>query len=151
VSESITQSAEVTLPESGFETLAAEAVDVVGVREVIATAADTIFAQIEDCETFASGSPDENAIFIAATLPIANAVIHYRTSKQQLAQARTWAHERWPDEKDPTFALATLTLIYIIGEGWRRYGGIAEKKAMWERIRARAATLTEAPRPAAVA
>jgi hypothetical protein len=143
VSESITVSANQGLTESLLGDLAAEAVEVVGVRNVIATAADTIFAQIEDCEAFASGSPDADAIFIATSLPVANAVIHYRTSRAQLAQARTWARERWPDEKDPTVALATLTLIYIIGEGWKRYSMIAEKREVWARIRGRVASVVE--------
>jgi hypothetical protein len=141
VSESITPSAEIVTPESVLESLAAEAVDIVGVRAVIASSADTILAQIERCDAFATGSSEEDAIFIAMTLSIANAVVHYRTSRHQLAQARVWARERWPGEKDPTAALATFTLIYMIGEGWKRYRNIAEKKAVWERIHGRVATL----------
>lgn len=145
MSESITQPSESVPVESFFEALAAEAVDVIGVREEIARSADMIFAQIEDCDTFASGSAEEDEIFIATSLPIANAVIYYRTPKAQLQQARVWAHQRWPEEKDPTLALATLTLVYMINEGWKRYRDIVEKRPVWERIRNRVAALTEAP------
>lgn len=140
--------AEITPSESIIERLAAEAVDVIGVRESIAAAADTIFAQIEGSDTFATGSAQEDAIFIATSLAMANAVVHYRTRKSQLAQARAWAHERWPDE-DPTTVLATLTLIYMVGEGWKRFRDIAEKKTVWERIHRRVVTLIDEARTVA--
>jgi hypothetical protein len=138
------------LPES-VESLAAEAVDIVGVREYIAEESDRIFAKIEACEAFSSGSRDADAFFFATGLPIANAVIHYRTPPENLVRAREWARLRWPEEEDPSVALATFTLIYMIGEGWKRYSKIAEKKPLWERIRAHVTALAEEPSPATAA
>jgi hypothetical protein len=150
VSTSITPSAQIALPES-IERLAEEAVDIIGVRDVIAEKADTLFAQLEACETFSSGSLEADAYFIATSLPIATAVIHHRTPKEQLQHAREWAHEHWPDEQDAGVVLSTLTLVFIIGEGWKRYEKIAAKRALWERIRLHLASLAEEPSAATTA
>jgi len=150
VSASTTPKPETTLPES-VESLAAEAVDTIGIRDIIADEADRIFAKIEACEAFSSGSKDADAFFFATGLPIANAVIHYRTPPENLARAREWARQRWPEEEDPSVALATFTLIYMIGEGWKRYSKIAEKKPLWDRIRAHVAALAVEPTPATAA
>jgi hypothetical protein len=123
----------------------------IGVGSVIAEMADTIFAKIEACEAFSSGSKDADAFFLATSLPIANAVILYRTPHDRLMRARAWARERWPSEADPDVALATWTLIHIINQGWKRYSTIAEKKPLWDRIRAHMAVLTEEPRSASTA
>ena len=150
MSSSTTPAAGTTLPES-IESLAAEAVDVIGVRDVIAEEADRLFAKIEACESFSSGSRDAHAFFFATGLPIANAVIHYRTPPENLARAREWARRSWPGEEDPTVPLATFTLIYMIVEGWKRYEKIAEKKPLWDRIRAHVAALAAEPTPATAA
>lgn len=150
MSPSTLQSSPITLPAT-IATLAEEAVEIVGVADVISEAADTIFAQIEACEAFASGSRDADAFFIATSLPIANAVIHLRTPRERLAAAREWARERWPHEKDPSVALAALVLVYMIGEGWKRYSKIAQKQRLWDQIRERVASLTVEPTPATAA
>jgi hypothetical protein len=131
--------------------LAEEAVAVVGVADVIADDAEKLFAKIEACEAFSSGSRDADAFFFATSLPIANAVIHYGTPAERLEEARWWARRRWPEEEDPAVALATLTLIYMINKGWERYRKIAEKKPLWQRIRAHVTALAEEPTSATAA
>ncbi|HYC91126.1 MAG TPA: hypothetical protein VEO54_18045 [Thermoanaerobaculia bacterium] len=149
MSASITLPDEIALPEN-VESLAVAVVEKVGVADVIAQMADQIFAKIEACEAFSSGSQNADAFFFATSLPVANAVIH-RTTPDRLTRALRWSSERWPAEDDPAVPLATWTLIYIISEGWKRYSKIAEKKVLWDRILAHVAALAEEPSPATAA
>jgi hypothetical protein len=135
VTDSALQNPEQLLSEPELEQLAAEAVDLLGIRDAIKRTSPTLFEQIEDCDTFASSSDD--SLFIATTLPIANAFIHYATTRPQLASARRWVRERWPDEDDPTSTLAALTLLYIVREGVKRFQKDPDKREVWDRIRNR--------------
>ena len=143
MSPSAAPAAEIALPEP-MEILAAAVVERVGVADVVAQLADTLFAKIEACEAFSSGSENADGFFLATSLPIANAVIH-RAPGNSLTRAGVWARERWPDEKDPAVPLALWTLIYIINEGWKRYSRIDEKRPLWERILAHVVALAEEP------
>jgi hypothetical protein len=115
-----------------LQAVASEAVSVLGIGPDIERMSPTLFAQIEDCDTFATTSGD--TLFLATSLPIANAFIHYATSLDALNRARRWARERWPDEDDPTSMLAVLTLMYIVSAGLSRYKSDPQKSAVWERI-----------------
>lgn len=139
--------------EEQIEQAAAEAVRRLGVDVVIEQASETILTQFEDCDRFASGSPaDADAMFIALSLPITNALIHYATSRYQMADTKSWLRREWPDladAQDPTSTLAVLTLLHIVSEGWRRYRNQPEKKEVWARIRKRVEKFIPGPRSAA--
>jgi hypothetical protein len=124
-----------------IEQLAAEAVHLLGVDAVLDHATETVFPQFEDCDRFAIASPAAaDSTFIALSLPIANALIHYATSRRQMADAKSWLRREWPevaDAQDPTSTLAALTLMHIVNEAWRRYRDDPEKKEIWARIKER--------------
>lgn len=124
---------------------AAEAARILGVTNLIDETADTLFAQIEGCDAFATGSEgDSDSIFIALSLPIANALVHYGTSRHAMADARAWFLSHWPEANtpDPTSALAVLTLIYIVDKAVERYRDQPEKRDVWLRIQARMAKVS---------
>jgi hypothetical protein len=142
--------ADLALLESELQSLAAEAVGKLAITAEIKRLGPTLFQQIEDCDAFA-GTVDD-ALFIATSLPIANALIHYAASQFALRDARNWARDRWPDAPDPTSMLAALTLIYIVNEGQASSGAEPERKTRWERIHQRIEKILQtAPREAAMA
>ena len=124
-----------------IEQIAAEAVRLLGVDVVLDQATDAVLSQFEDCDLFAmKASSDADDIFIELSLPIANALIHYATSRHQMADAKSWLHREWPflaDAQDPTSTLAALTLMHIVNEGWRRYRTDPDKRDIWMRIQQR--------------
>jgi hypothetical protein len=150
VTDSSSNTRDWTVLESDLESLAAEAVGILQIGPEIERLSSTLFEQIEVCDAFAASSID--SLFMPTALPLANALIHYAASKPALGNARIWSHERWPDEKDPTRMLATLTLIYIIELGAKTFAGDPERGVTWRRIFGRISTiLQEEPRVAAVA
>ena len=132
-----------------LQAVASEAISVLGIASDIDRMAPTLFTQIEDCDRFAVTSGD--SLFIATSLPIANAFIHYATSLDALNHARRWARERWPDEDDPTSMLAVLTLMYIVAAGLKAFKGDPLKREVWERIDQRIENTLHAEPAAAVA
>jgi hypothetical protein len=131
-----------------MEALAAEAVGVLGIGPAVDRIGPTLFRQIEDSDTFATTSGE--SLFLATTLPIANAFIHYATSRDALTRARQWAREHWPDEEDPTAMLAVLTLMHIVSVASKRFENDPVKREVWERIHQRIeSVLHGAPRTAA--
>jgi hypothetical protein len=125
---------EQVVAETELERLSIEAVSLLGIRTAIDRTA-ILFRQIEECDAKSS----DDALFIATSLPIANAFIHHATSRHGLAEARKWARVLWPDEDDPTSMLAALTLLYIVCEGVRRFREDPARKQVWARIRGRVA------------
>jgi hypothetical protein len=136
--------------ESELESLAAEAVHILGIASEIERLGPTLFEQVEVCDAFAARSI--GSLFAPTALPLANALIHYAAAPKNLDRARGWSHERWPDQHDPTRMLAALTLVHIIELGWKAFQNDPDRQEIWQRIHDRLATMIPAePRVAAVA
>ena len=136
--------------ESGnIETIAKTAVEYLGVGEAIRReanreGADSLFARIEECDALAEDAPvSSDMMFLALSLPIANALIYFATNRERLSRARAWAAQNWPNQEDPISTLAALTLIYIVETGWRQFQQDSEKSVIWSRINARVEKLKQ--------
>lgn len=131
------------------EAISVEAVRILGVARAVQAEADILFPRIEECDSFAEGAPvNADMMFLALSLPIANGLIHFATSRQKLNEARDWVWRRWKgqaDEPDPISTLAALTLVYIIDQGWRHFKDVPEKRKIWQRIRTRVEKLADDP------
>jgi hypothetical protein len=123
-----------------LESLAAEAVAVLGILPSLKKAERTLLDQIEECDRFAGTS--NHALFIVTTMPLANSFIHYAADLDALRNARQWASERWPGQ-DPSSMLATLTLMYMIQQGVRVFGADPAQREKWDRIYARIESLLQ--------
>jgi hypothetical protein len=139
-----------------LESIAKTAVDYLGVvetirREAEREGADSLFARLEECDTFAEAAPvNSDMMFLALSLPIANGLIYFGTSRDRLRRSREWAAEKWPQQDDPISTLAALTLIYIVKMGWHRFRSEPEKSQIWSRINGRVEKLkqdSESPPP----
>ncbi len=125
------------------EKLANDVVELLGVedaitREIERKGDDSLFARIEECDKFAIDAPvNSDMMFLALSLPIANGLIYFATSRERLRIAREWIQTNWHDKDDPISTLAALTLIYIVKRGWREYHSRADKQDVWVRINRR--------------
>ena len=130
-----------------IERIAEEAVEKLEVANAIHLERKALFSRIEECDKFASGAPvNPDMMFLALSLPIANGLIHFATSRQALKEARDWVRNNWRDqehEPDPVSTLAALTLIYIVEQGYKEYKRDRERKETWKRIKERVEKLVD--------
>jgi hypothetical protein len=126
------------------------AVDKLRLGDFIRDNAAMIRPKIESADAVVTGSPyDNDAIFLAKTLPIANGVIHIGSDRVALKEAMAWLRSQWKDpQPDAMTVLSALTLIHIAVQAKREYEGTndAEKLATWSRIVQRVTNLMQ-PKP----
>jgi hypothetical protein len=136
-----TSSREESPDTNSRQALATEAADILSIATAMTkkTTSERLFSRLETFDAFAQKGPgDPKQIFVALSLPTANDLIHLTTTQEKLANAREWVRERWSGRlSDESTTLASLTLIYIVYEGWRRHSGDDAKRDIWERIKSR--------------
>ena len=71
-------------------------------------------------------------MFIAASLPLAAAIIHVGSTLDNFRRANEWVKECLPNS-DPVSILSTLVLIYAVRKGWEDAAKSDDdsKKMMW--------------------
>jgi len=95
----------------------------------------TIFEKLEENYLSVKDQDQAQLMFIAASLPLAAAVIHVGTTLEDFRRANKWVKESLPDA-DPVSILSTLTLIYIVNKGWQDAAGSGDehKKMVWNEM-----------------
>lgn len=126
---------------------AAMAVDKLRLGDFIRDNAAMIRPKIESADAVVTGSLyDNDAIFLAKALPIANGVIHIGSDRFALKEAMAWLRNQWKDpQPDAMTVLSALTLIHIAVQAKSEYerANEAEKLATWSRIVQRVTNLVQ--------
>jgi hypothetical protein len=133
-----------TTVENGIarETMAAEAAAILSISRAMSdeATAERLFSRLEAFDKVANKAPvDPDETFVALGLPTANDLIYLTTTRKKLDQAKAWVRDCWRGNPpvDESITLASLMLIYVVNEGWKRRKNDRSKRETWERIRRR--------------
>jgi hypothetical protein len=95
----------------------------------------TIFEKLEENYCSVRSQSQAQLMFIAASLPLAAAIIHVGSTLDNFRRANEWVKESLPDS-DPVSILSTLVLIYAVRKGWEEAAESEDdsKKMMWNEM-----------------
>jgi hypothetical protein len=117
-----------------IEEIAKEAVEKLGLEKAIQQYYETLDLRLEEAEDRAKGTPvNQDMMFAALSLPIANGLIHFASTRSRLREAEDWISGVLRDmevvDAEPEAMLAALTLIYLVNDGHSR--NRTKKAAVW--------------------
>jgi hypothetical protein len=123
-----------------IEEIAREAaVTKLGLDKAVREYFDTLDARLEEADERAQNTPvNSDMMFAALSLPIANGLIHFASTREKLISAEVWIREQLEDTRqedvDPLATLSALTLIYLVHEGYVRNRADPKKAETWNRM-----------------